>query len=172
MPPAAPHSAADPHRSPPNWRWHRDPIVGEAVVFDLDGVLSDATGRQHHLAPPRRDWRTFFEEAGDDPVIEEVGVLLASLDPAYGIVLLTARPLRIQPQTLGWLDRNELRWDLLIMRDVGDYDFAREFKERTVDELRAAGIHPVLAFEDDRRNVAMFRANHVPCVYIHSGYYD
>jgi hypothetical protein len=29
-----------------------------------------------------------------------------------------------------------------------------------------------LAFEDDRRNVDMFHAAGVPCVYIHSGYYD
>ena len=28
------------------------------------------------------------------------------------------------------------------------------------------------AFEDDRRNVAMFHAEGIPCVYIHSGYYD
>jgi hypothetical protein len=29
-----------------------------------------------------------------------------------------------------------------------------------------------LAFEDDPRNVEMFRRSGVPCVYIHSGYYD
>ena len=29
-----------------------------------------------------------------------------------------------------------------------------------------------LAFEDDRRNVEMFHREGVPCVYIHSGYYD
>ena len=60
---------------------------------------------------------------------------LGCLDPALHIVLLTARPRRVQPQTLGWLERNGLRWDVLIMRDHGDYDWAREFKERTVDEL-------------------------------------
>ena len=29
-----------------------------------------------------------------------------------------------------------------------------------------------LAFEDDRRNVQMFHGQGVPCIYIHSGYYD
>ena len=158
--------------TPTNWQWRAGPVTGEVVVFDLDGVLSDATGRQHLLTSPFRDWRAFFLAAGEDPVIEEVGVLLSTLDPKYPIVLLTARPMLIQRQTLEWLDRNQLRWDLLVMRDVGDYDWAREFKERTVDELRDADIHPVLAFEDDRRNVEMFRENGIPCVYIHSGYYD
>lgn len=159
-------------RIPDNWVWRDGPIRGRSVIFDLDGVLSDAVGRQHLLEWPTRNWRAFFEAVGEDPVIEEVGTLLAALDPAHGIVLLTARPLRVQPQTLGWLARHDLRWDLLVMRDMGDYDAAREFKDRTVDELVDAGIEPFLAFEDDRRNVEMFRGRGIPCVYIHSGYYD
>ena len=45
-------------------------------------------------------------------------------------------------------------------------------KASTIEELRDRGIEPRLAFEDDRRNLEMFRAEGVPCVYIHSGYYD
>jgi uncharacterized protein (UPF0128 family) len=78
----------------------------------------------------------------------------------------------VQPQTLAWLDRYKLRWDLLIMRDYGDYDAARDFKRWTVEDLRRYGFDLALAFEDDRRNLEMFRSEGVPCVYIHSGYYD
>ena len=158
--------------TPPNWRWRHGPVDGPAVVFDMDGVLSDAASRQHYLAPGRRDWDGFFEACGEDPLIEEVGVLLGLLDPALAIVLLTARPLWVQPQTLGWLARFELRWDLLIMRERGDYSAAPAFKRWTVGELRRWGIEPTLAFEDDRRNLEMFRSEGVPCVYIHSGYYE
>ena len=119
-----------------------------------------------------RDWDAFFEACGDDPLIEEVARLLELLDPSLHIVLLTARPIRVQPQTLAWLERYDLRWDLLIMRDYGDYSTAREFKQWTVRELRDAGLDLVLAFEDDRRNTDMFRRENVPCVYIHSGYFD
>jgi beta-phosphoglucomutase-like phosphatase (HAD superfamily) len=142
------------------------------VVFDLDGVLSDAATRQHFVEGGRRDWDAFFDACGDDALIEEVSRLLELLDPSLGIVLLTGRPVRVQPQTLAWLDRYEVRWDLLIMRDVGDYQAARRFKRRTIDELRALDLELRLAFEDDRRNVDMFRQAGVPCVYIHSGYYD
>lgn len=157
---------------PDNWCFRDGAVAGDAVVFDLDGVLSDAAGRQHHLEWPGRNWRAFFEAVGEDPLIEEVATLLHALDEMYRIVLLTARPLWVQRHTLGWLERNDLRWDLLVMRDAGDYDDASSFKGRTVRELQAAGIHPHLAFEDDRRNVAMFRSLDIPCVYIHSGYYD
>jgi phosphoglycolate phosphatase-like HAD superfamily hydrolase len=159
--------------TPENWRWHNGPVEpGRAVVFDLDGVLSDAASRQHYIEAGRRDWNAFFDACGDDPLIEEVGRLLLLLDPTVQIILLTGRPLRVQPQTLAWLQRYQLRWDLLIMRDYGDYSAAREFKRWTVHDLRQHGFSLELAFEDDRRNLEMFRHEGVPCVYIHSGYYD
>ena len=40
------------------------------------------------------------------------------------------------------------------------------------DELRRYGFEPKLAFEDDRRNVDMFTREGIPCLYVHSGYYD
>ncbi len=98
--------------------------------------------------------------------------LLELLDRDLQVVLLTGRPVRVQPQTLAWLERYNVRWDLLIMRNMGDYSAAREFKRQTVAELRNYGFDLRLAFEDDRRNVEMFRGEGVPCVYIHSGYYD
>jgi hypothetical protein len=158
---------------PENWRW-RDTAVepGAAVVFDMDGVLSDASRRQHYLEFPRRDWEAFFAACGDDEPIDEVARLLEVLDDDLRIVLLTARPMRVQPQTLAWLERYGLRWDVLIMREFGDYQASRVFKQRTVDELRHYGFDLRLAFEDDRRNVDMFHREGVPCVYIHSGYYD
>jgi hypothetical protein len=141
-------------------------------VFDLDGVLSDAAGRQHLLDRPYRDWDAFFAACGDDDVIHEVARLLEVIEHDLRIVLLTARPSRVQRQTLAWLERHELRWDLLIMRDWGDYQASRHFKQDTVHELRDRGFDLRLAFEDDRRNVDMFHAEGVPCIYIHSGYYD
>lgn len=158
---------------PVHWHWRADPVPpGPSVVFDMDGVLADAAGRQHLLERPRRDWDAFFEAVGEDKLIGEVARLLEVLDPALHVVLLTARPIRVQPHTLAWLAEHDLRWDLLVMRDWGDYGAAREFKRDAVLDLRAHGFELRLAFEDDRRNVAMFHREGVPCVYIHSGYYD
>ena len=65
---------------PDYWTWHAGPVVpGPAVVVDIDGVLSDAATRQHYLEAPRRDWQAFFDACGEDPVIEEMHVLLALL---------------------------------------------------------------------------------------------
>jgi len=159
--------------APDHWTWRDGPIgPGPVVVVDIDGVLSDATRRQHYLEAPRRDWRSFFDACGDDPVIEEIRVLLELLDPALHTVLLTARPERVHPLTEAWLARYHIRWDVLLMRPYGDFDQSRDFKQASVWELRRYGFELRLAIEDDRRNVEMFRAEGVPCIYFHSGYYD
>jgi len=160
---------------PDNWVWRTGPVDGgPAVVFDIDGVLSDAAGRQHFIeggSGRRRDWDAFFEACGDDPLIDEVGRLLELLDPELRIILLTGRPVRVQSQTIAWLSHWEIRWDLLVMRDWGDYSAAREFKRWCTGDLRRYGFDLRLSFEDDPRNVEMFRSEGVPCVYIHSGYF-
>jgi hypothetical protein len=156
-----------------NWRWRAGPVgPGRAVVFDIDGVLSDAAGRQHFLERGRRDWHAFFEACGDDQVVEEIARLMELLDPTLTVVLLTGRPLRVRPQTLAWLDRYGLRWDLLVMRDRGNYAQVTDFKHRVVLDLRRYGFDLRLALEDDPTNHAMFVEAGIPCVYIHSGYYD
>jgi hypothetical protein len=78
----------------------------------------------------------------------------------------------VQPQTAAWLERYGLRWDVLIMRPWGEYSASPDFKRDTVEELRAYGFDLRLAFEDDPRNYEMFHAEGVPCIYIHSGYYE
>mgnify|MGYP003503505512 CR=1 FL=1 len=159
--------------APGNWEWRAGLVgPGAAVVFDMDGVLSDASRRQHYLEAPRRDWEAFFAACGEDEPVAEVARLLEVLDSSLRIVLLTARPDHVQPQTLGWLERYGLRWDLLVMRPGDDRSSSRDFKQRVVVQLRHYGFDLRLAFEDDRRNVAMFHREGVPCVYIHSGYYD
>ena len=159
--------------TPEHWAWREGPFApGVAAVVDIDGVLSDATARQHYVEAPRRDWRAFFDACGDDPVIDEVRTLLDLLDADLRIVLLTARPSRVHHLTQAWLHRYGIRWDLLLMRPYGDYELSRDFKQSAVWDLRAYGFDLRLAFEDDRRNVEMFRSEGIPCLYVHSGYYD
>ena len=139
----------------------------------MDGVLSDATARQHFLAGSgRKDWKGFFDAAGDDLLIEEVARLLEVIDDQVIVVLLTGRPLRVRQLTLDWLEHHGVRWELLVMRPAGSYSAALEFKRQTVAELRKLGFDLRLAVEDDACNQAMFREEGVPCIYIHSGYYE
>jgi len=154
-----------------NWRWREESPAppGPVVIFDIDGVLADAAGRQHFL--DWGDWKAFFEACGDDPVIEEIERLLELLNEDLFIVLVTARPRRVRPHTLAWLERYGLRWDLLVMREYGDYSGTDVFKREVLRELRGREYDVRLALDDDPKNHAMYISEGVPCIYIHSGYY-
>ena len=142
-------------------------------MFDVDGVLSDAVGRQHFIERGRRDWDAFFEACGDDPIIGELVRLLELLDQRLQIVLLTGRPMRVQPQTLAWLERYGLRWDLLVMRDRG---------RLLPGDLVQAGQRwrscaPTGSTSGWRSRTTPATSpcsmpKGIPCVYIHSGYYE
>ena len=161
--------------SPPeHWTWRDGPVEpGPAVVVDIDGVLSDAATRQHYLEAPRRDWQAFFEACGDDPVIEEMRVLLDLLEPGIRVVLLTARPGPGPPPHRGVARP---------LRDpLGPAHHAAVGRLRPVPGLQAVdrsgtsgdyGFDLRLGIEDDRRNVEMLRSEGIPCIYFHSGYYD
>ena len=159
---------------PPNWTWRAEPVdPRQAAVIDVDGVISDAWHRQHHLDGDSKNWDRFFGEVHADPPIRSLISLLAMIDPNVAVILLTARPHWVRDMTLDWLSENDVRWDLLAMRDQRDGHIqAREFKRATVGQLRERGFELLVALEDDPHNVAMFNDEGVPCVYIHSGYYE
>jgi phosphoglycolate phosphatase-like HAD superfamily hydrolase len=153
-----------------NWHWRNERLApGPAVIFDIDGVLADAAGRQHYL--DWGDWKRFFDAVGDDPIIEEIERLLELLDQSLAVVLVTGRPRRVQSPTIAWLERYTLRWDLLIMREYGDYSGVDRFKRETLHDLLTHGFDVRLALDDDPKNHAMYVSEGVPCIYIHSGYY-
>lgn len=147
-------------------------VGGPAVIFDVDGVLSDASVRQHFLEG-WGDWDGFFDACGDDPLIADQAALTRMLSEHRTIVLLTSRPDWVQPQTLSWLHdhREQVHWDLLVMRSGRDFASASSFKRKACGALHEAGFVIELALDDDPRNIAMYRGANIPAIYIESGYY-
>lgn len=157
---------------PPHWLWRvevRDPTV--CVVVDIDGVVADAEHRQHLLDGHPRLWNDFFDAAGADELIDEMAAVVRLLREELVVVLLTARPIRIRELTTAWLAQHGLRWDLLVMRPDHDFTTSPAFKRTELRRLLEAGWQVQLAFDDDPRNVEMFRSEGVECLYVHSGYY-
>ena len=163
-----------PSELPGSWHWQvtgaADDRAGPCVIVDIDGVLADGAHRQHLVRAKR--WREFFDAAHGDSPIAETAVLLRLLDQDLVVVLLTGRPVRTREPTVTWLAEHGYRWDLLVMKEDGDLRKATFSKREAVTVLRAAGYTPVLALDDEPGNVAMYREESIPCLYIHSGYYD
>ncbi|MCY3586894.1 MAG: hypothetical protein OXG76_14490 [Acidimicrobiaceae bacterium] len=157
---------------PAYWWWRDGPVPpGDCVIVDIDGVLADASHRQHHLDGPWRDWDSFFADVGDDDVLDEVFELLVLLNPELVVVALTSRPTWVSGATLDWLVKHKVRWDLLIMRPMGDFQPSPLFKGEQTQALLECGYTPRLAIDDDMRNVRMYRDLDLPTLYIDSGYH-
>ncbi len=140
------------------------------VIFDIDGVLSDARPRQHHLRGGSPDWRSFFSNGIHDKPLT-AGVALAKVI-AVPIVAVSARPNHVHADTVEWLEREGVPFDLVITRPEGDQRSSSEFKAAELSALQQAGYEVVLAIDDDPANVSMYRDHGVEALYIHSGYYD
>lgn len=128
-------------------------------VFDLDGTLSDARHRLHHIQGETKDWDAFYAAAKDDPPIEPV-VRLAGELLARGHILyiVTGRSDQVRLDTLDWLDRHGLltAQTFLNMRKQGDYRPDHEIK-REWHEKRGH-LHGIsMVFEDRARVVKMWR---------------
>lgn len=124
----------------------------KAVIWDLDGTLSDDRARAHYVEVEKgkkRDWISYFDAIDSDPPIAASIELLQALR-AFGlrIIYLTGRPEYTRLKTQRWLKANGLdEFDQLLMRPHGERRHAGEFKLEVVRGLRDR-YELVCAFED------------------------
>lgn len=123
-----------------------------AVIWDLDGTLSDDRARAHFVeveAGRARDWRSYFDAIdADPPIAASMEVLRAMHGAGLRIVFLTGRPEYTRPKTERWLQANGLtEYDTLVMRPSEERRPAGLFKVDAVAELRE-DYELVCAFED------------------------
>jgi beta-phosphoglucomutase-like phosphatase (HAD superfamily) len=125
----------------------------KAVIFDLDGTLSDDRARAHFVEVEQgraRDWKSYFDAVDQDaPIAATIEVLRAFRKNGVKILYLTGRPEFTRPKTERWLKANGLdRYERLVMRPAqGDWRPAGEFKVDEIARLRRE-FELVCAFED------------------------
>jgi beta-phosphoglucomutase-like phosphatase (HAD superfamily) len=123
-----------------------------AVIWDLDGTLSDDAARAHFVeveAGRARDWHSYFDAIDEDPPIAASMEVLRALHAAgLRVVFLTGRPEFTRPKTEAWLRANGLTdYDELVMRPEDERRPAGWFKVDALAALRAR-YELVCAFED------------------------
>jgi uncharacterized HAD superfamily protein len=105
----------------------------DAVIFDIDGTLADVDEFLHHLVhrpDSPRDWKGFHTAVGKAKVKQDVlSMLKLYTIRNINIILLTSRNEEWRGETVGWLKKNHIPYDVLMMRSKGDRRSAPEFKE-------------------------------------------
>jgi hypothetical protein len=118
------------------------------AVVDIDGVLADATHRQHHLQGRPKDWDAFFAAVGEDPPIPRGIARLGELSLEHDVVLLSGRPERTRADTENWLARHGIEVSGLVLRSDADHRPAADLKADLIARIAApTGIAVVV--DDD-----------------------
>lgn len=152
------------------------------VVFDLDGTLADNSRREHiahraaaaakHGEPTGAIWDEFHEHIPDDHPVQAVADVLVALamHPGHTIEIWTARPAKYKHLTVEWMKKHGLPWDVLLMREDGDWRKAYILKlEWFLKRVPAA--RPKLVFEDHPETTRLLRAAGAVVAQVNEGYH-
>lgn len=140
------------------------------VVFDLDGTLSDASHRVHHLnrgGGKTPDWRAFYAACADDPPIREIiSVMQAVRDAGHRVEIWSGRSDEVADDTLHWLATHVGGNPVIRMRRAGDFTPDTALKRQWLEE---SDRRPDLVFEDRASVVSMWRDNGIACAQVAPG---
>jgi hypothetical protein len=126
------------------------PAPGMVAVIDIDGVVADVRHRLRHVTGRPKNWRAFFEAAGDDPLLPEGEETVRRLAEVYDIVYLSGRPEGLRAVTERWFRLHDLPEGPLMLRPYDDYRPARFFKVEVLRQLAEERTVVVLVDDDPR----------------------
>lgn len=136
-----------------------------AVIFDIDGTLSDPTHRRHHVQGGKKDWEKFFAELDGDAPVEPVFKLFHALQKAgYYMLIVSGRREQYRFETVNWLRKHGLTVFKLYMRKNDDLRQDDMIKSDILDEIVAEGYSPFLVIDDRQRVVDMWRSRGLVCL--------
>lgn len=128
----------------------------KAVVFDIDGTISDASERLHHIHDKPRNYIAFHSECiNDKPIEPTLNILRYYLEKGYKVILLTRRPKYYREQSEQWLSANGVQYHSLVMCE-DTYTSAIDYKREEIRKLKHF-YHIEAVFEDQMNLAQMFR---------------
>jgi hypothetical protein len=138
-------------------------------IFDIDGTLADNSHRTHHLVRQPKDWDAYHALVAHDTPHNHVCQLAHVLARESAIVLCSGRHDGQRDVTEVWLVANDVPFRGLYMRKEGDHRPDYIIKRELLDQIRADGFEPIMAFDDRNSVVKMWRDAGVPCAQVAEG---
>lgn len=130
----------------------------KAIICDLDGTLCLFPGKN----PYSRDFI-------NDVVNEPVRTILRALHHNHYILLTSGRSIAYKSETESWLLNNNIAWNRLFMRPIGDNRPDEMVKAEFYDDY-IKDIYPVDFVLDDRdKIVKMWRKFGLTCLQVAEG---
>lgn len=133
---------------------------GNTVIFDLDGTVAEISRRRDKAMRPngKTDWDIMYNPDNIDldvPNEPVVTVLTMYWDNGYNVYIFSGRSNITEAATIEWLDKWEIPYDKLVMRDSG----SKKMHYMKDTELKRSwlGVHvdkeDIEVIYDDRQQV-------------------
>lgn len=121
----------------------------DAVIYDLDGTLCDASSILHLIEGEERDFPAFHAASADCPPRDDVrAAACADRDAGRAVLVVSSREFIWRDLSLDWLARHDVPCDGLYLRIVGDYRKDVVIKNEIWDHLAEDGFRVVGAWDD------------------------
>lgn len=135
--------------------------MDNVIIFDIDGTLSIVGDRIKHIEKTPKDWDLFFNEVLDDELNHPIVKLTKTLrENGYGIIISTGRSNVCYSDTKRWLSSKAgINYDLLFMRENGDFRKEHIIKKESLDKMRSYGYNVTMAFDNNSEVIEMYREN-------------
>lgn len=136
----------------------------QGLIVDIDGTISDPSHRRHFLEGPSPDWLAFSQQLHLDAPREGAIAQVGRLSSTYMIILCSGRPSYVIGETASWLDRYNVRYDILVLRPPGDRVPGIEHKLRALASMRRHAVKVVAIVDDDDRVRLEFARRNMPSI--------
>ena len=143
-----------------------------AIVCDLDGTLCNIEHRRHHVRRTdgqKKDWGAFYRDIPKDTINRWCAEIIHTLKGSHSIVLCSGRDTNQQKATVDWLQKHEVYYDALYMRDRTDSRQDYIVKEIILDFEILTRYTPYFMIDDRKQVVDMWRKRGFTCLQCDEG---
>ena len=131
----------------------------KAVIFDIDGTLSDRRHRLHYLEK-KKDWKSFFDNLNFAPPIKaSFDFLFDHLNQGHKVILLTGRPEEYREKTVRWLKKHRVQPEMyeLFMRETKNFESDVSLKERLF-RTHSSDLNVIKVYDDNPKLIELWRS--------------
>lgn len=141
------------------------------IICDIDGTIADNSHRLHLIKEKPKNWKLYTALSLEDKPITNIIHVINSLNIVNKVFYCSGRGENERDATLTWLQTNRILCysDHLFLRAEKDYRPDFVIKEEMLNNILSLGYTPVMAFEDRKRCVDMYRSRGLTVAHIAEG---